>query len=373
MTLVCPLHGKELTRLGSCVSCRKRVQGIPKPAQAPDNESPAEAKGLLLKCSVPECGKYILLPVGKPSFTFTCKRHRDLAPKKKVYVNEMFCTRHAKPEPCPRCDEEAHRWVRFTEQSQRAHLINQVLGTAWTKVAEKTNVRPVPPVGDWKSIDSAYDTEKFRHEINTGLRYAKTVLGDFPGWKTFDDLKQITDVEIWQASKKYGPRMNGAIAYTIAKNQAGRFLKNQIKEQMVTVENLDGTIVMDEFGEPMKILRSLSFDHPKEISVIEETIDTRSERSDVRHNGQSFIREEEERKAWLDDIRRKIPLLEKLVSGWFGAKRAVGEALLENPEATVRDIPGVPKSTAARIRQAVLAEFRAVVDDSPIPYSAEKK
>src|SRR5690349_7646689 len=34
MTLVCPLHGKELTRLGSCVSCRKRVQGIPKPAQA---------------------------------------------------------------------------------------------------------------------------------------------------------------------------------------------------------------------------------------------------------------------------------------------------------------------------------------------------
>jgi hypothetical protein len=152
--------------------------------------------------------------------------------------------------------------------------------------------------------------------------------------------------------------MNGAIAYTIAKNQAGRFLKNQIKEQTITVENPDGTIALDDFGNPMNISRFLSFDDngteqdgkPREISIAEESIS---------------VGQEEQKKAWMDDIRSKIPVLEKLVSGWFGAKRIVGDILLSNPEATVRDFPGVPKSTAARVRQAVLAEFRAVVD-SPL-------
>lgn len=37
MILVCPIHtNKELTKLGSCVSCRKRVQGIPKPEPVPN-------------------------------------------------------------------------------------------------------------------------------------------------------------------------------------------------------------------------------------------------------------------------------------------------------------------------------------------------
>src|SRR6266576_3732407 len=161
-------------------------------------QRPAQAsKQLLLKCSVPECGKHILLPAGKPSFIFTCKQHRDLIPKKKIYVDEMFCTRHAKPLPCPRCEEETHRWMKFTEQSQRAHLMNQVLGTAWNKVAKQARVFPVPEIGDWSKIDSEYNTEAYRHEINTGLRYAKTVLSDFPNsWKGFDDLRQIVDIEV---------------------------------------------------------------------------------------------------------------------------------------------------------------------------------
>jgi hypothetical protein len=267
--------------------------------------------------------------------------------------------RHAKKHPCPRCQERIDFWIRYAIASEHAHALNNLLHGKWAKVAEKANVRPVPPVGDWKSIDSAYDTNKFRHEINTGLRYAKTVLGDFPG-KDFDDLKQITEIEVWLASQKYGLEMNGAIAYTIAKNQAGRFLKDQIKEQTVTVENTDGSVALDEFGKPMKIPRFLSFDdkgaeddgEPREASLAEESIA-------VEHDL-------EQKKAWMDDIRRKIPLLEKLVSSWFGAKRAVGEALLENPECSVRDIPGVPKSTAARVRLAVLTEFRAVVNDLPI-------
>ncbi len=118
---------------------------------------------------------------------------------------------------------------------------------------------------------------------------------------------------------------------------------------------------MDEFGKPMRIPRFLSFDdkgaeddgEPRETSVAEESIA-------VEHDV-------EQKKAWMDDIRRKLPLLEKRVGSWFGAKRAVGEALLENPECSVRDIPGVPKSTVARVRLAVLAEFRAVVNNSPVP------
>lgn len=39
--LVCPIHtSKELTKLGSCVSCRKRVQGIPRPETAPSPVQP---------------------------------------------------------------------------------------------------------------------------------------------------------------------------------------------------------------------------------------------------------------------------------------------------------------------------------------------
>jgi len=193
------------------------------------------------------------------------------------------------------------------------------------------------------------------------------LLKDFAdNWKGFDDLRQIVDIEIWRATKKYKNGMNGAIAYTIARNQAGRFLKNQIEEQTVQLENLDGTPVLDEFGKPKRIPRHVSFDdkgteedgEPRETSLVEEKIVTR-------------LSSEETRKAWVGDIRRKMPLLEKLVRSWIGAKKAVGKALLEDPESTVRDVPGVPKSTAARVRKTVLVEFRAALgkqwDKNPAP------
>lgn len=259
---------------------------------------------------------------------------------------------HAQKHPCSRCIEAEVFWMGMAKQAEFAAFLNSTLKKSWTEIAVKAKVQPVPPVGDWGVLDSGYDTEIFRKEINTGLRYSKSVLKDFPdSWKGFGDLRQIVDIEIWKATKHYKQEMNGAIAYTIAKNQAGRFLRNQINEQTVTLENLDGTPVLDEFGEPRKISRHISLDDrgfeedgaARETSLVEETIATSGE---------------EEKKAWMDDIRRKMPLLEKLVSGWFGAKRTIGEALLENPEATVRDFPGVPKSTAHRIRQAVLKEFQ---------------
>jgi len=136
--------------------------------------------------------------------------------------------------------------------------MNQVLGTAWNEVAKKAKVFPVPEIGDWSKIDSAYNTEAYRHEINTGLRYARTVLSDFPNsWKGFDDLRQIVDIEVWLRSGKYGEKMNGAIAYTIAKYQGRRFLRNQIKEQTITVENPNGSSALDESGERMRTMTDM--------------------------------------------------------------------------------------------------------------------
>jgi hypothetical protein len=55
----------------------------------------------------------------------------------------------------------------------------------------------------------------------------------------------------------------------------------------------------------------------------------------------------------LDDLR-------KLVGTWWGEKRRVGEAMLA-PGFTVRNVPGVSKSSAGRIRQLVMTEFKAFI------------
>jgi hypothetical protein len=292
-------------------------------------------------------------PPQKPVPARPRPKERVLAP-----VEQVVCMRHAKPHPCPRCVEEEVWAMKFDEQTQLAKLINETLGTTWSRVAQHVKVSPVPQVGDWSKIDEAYNTETYRKEINTGLRYARKLLKNFAdSWQGFDDLRQIVDIEIWMATTKYKDKMNGAIAYTIAKNQAQRFLKNQINEQTVTLENPDGTPVINEFGEQVKITRFMSFDdkglneegEPAETSAVENRISI--ERAEAANEDK-----------WIDLIvGENISALEALVRTWFGAKRAVGEAILKNPECTVRDIPGVPKSTAARVRKAVIVEFRAAI------------
>ena len=53
--------------------------------------------------------------------------------------------------------------------------------------------------------------------------------------------------------------------------------------------------------------------------------------------------------------------LHALVATWRGAQRKVGEALLDGA-LTVREVPGVSKSTAHRVRKVVLEAFRKVVN-----------
>jgi hypothetical protein len=162
--------------------------------------------------------------------------------------------------------------------------------------------------------------------------------------------------------------MNGAIAYTIAKNQAGRFLGRQITEQeiVVTTPLLDASgkpvrkkmvPVLDEFGNEKRVARFESFDvkgkdedgKPSQTSPIEKKIVMTALPPEVDDPA-------------LDKLTRSGPLLRRLVDSWMvgSAKRIVGEALLEDARCTVRDFPGMPKSTACRVRKVVLEAFRAL-------------
>ena len=289
-----------------------------------------------------------------------------------------YCLRHAKKRPCSGCNEtpyEETKWAESVEQFVDNELFDKWTASItpafhgkWVESAKKAKLR-VPEV---TITNSNYDPEQFRREIDMGLSYARKVLKDFPSYMTFEDLKQIAELEVWLASQHYADKMNGAIAYTIAKYQGKRFLKNQIEEQTIAVENPNGSSALDESGQPMRIQRFLSFDdkgeedgEPREISVVAEEASLKREGyTRTKQNGQSIF--VPDNKAWVSDVQRKLPVLEALVQTWHGAKRAVGEALLKDPNTAVRDIPGVPRSTAARVRQAVLIEFRKIIDSQSI-------
>ena len=166
----------------------------------------------------------------------------------------------------------------------------------------------------------------------------RVLLRGFPAsWRDASDLKQIVDIEIWKAVLHYADRMTPELAYTIAKNQAKKFLKQQRGEQSSVVTTPDGP-VLDEFGEPKRFYRFESFDEKgsNEEGELRET-------SQVEEQIVLDALPPEENPA-LDKLTRDLPLLQRLVAGWFGAKRIVGEVLLKTPDATVRDFPGVPKT-----------------------------
>jgi len=369
----CPKHRKP-----PCPHCALTAKPAVTVLDGPEEIPAANPEVSALMPNVPVTEPEIPNVIPEPSTAAPIPKQSFLTPRH--WIPDMpgpYCLRHGKKRPCPGCQEisyEETKWTQSVDEYVGGDLFEKWTASVtpafhgkWVKSAKKAKLR-IPEV---TITNPNYDPEQFRKEIDMGLIYTKRVLRDFPSYLTVEDLKQITELEVWVASQHYAEKMNGAIAYTIAKYQGKRFLKNQIEEQTIAVENPDGSVALDEFGKPMKIPRFLSFDDkgieedgsPRETSLAEESIVLKA-RPDARHNGQALI-QIEEKKAWVDDIRSKIPVLEKLVSGWFGTKRIVGDILLKNPEATVRDFPGVPKSTAARVRQAVLAEFRAVVD-SPL-------
>src|ERR1700730_8219257 len=108
-------------------------------------------------------------------------------------------------------------------------------------------------------VAQGYDVDKYRKEINLGLKHARVLLrGYATSWRDSQDLKQTVDIEIWKSILRYKDRMTPELAYTIARNHGGRFLKRQRKEQTTAVTTPDGP-VLDEFGKPKRIPRFESF------------------------------------------------------------------------------------------------------------------
>ena len=243
---------------------------------------------------------------------------------------------------------------------------------------EEPAVAPDVASQDGSAVQGTYDLDRFRKEINLGLKYARVLLRGYPAsWRDSNDLKQEVDIAIWKAVVHYKSEMNGAIAYTIAKNQDNKFLGRQVKEQKVAVTTpmLDEagksvgktTIpVLDEFGQQKRVWRQESFDVGKD-----------AKNQDGEPRGMSYIEE----KIAMDDLPpiitpppdkltedrekhiRNLPRLRALVDGWYGSKRIVGETLLKYPDATVREFPGVSKSNAGRVLKVVKAEFRTLLQE----------
>jgi DNA-directed RNA polymerase specialized sigma24 family protein len=266
-----------------------------------------------------------------------------------IPADVVYCLRHAKRHPCLVCVQDE---LRAREYSERKELLRRFNASSAPDVAAPATPLPATHVAARRAVAQSYSVDKYRNEINLALKHTRVLLRGFAtSWRDASDLKQIVDIEIWKAVLHYEDRMTPELAYTIAKNQAKKFLKQQRGEQSSVVTTPDGP-VLDEFGEPKRVNRFESLDdkgsnedcEPRETSRVEEQIVLAALPPEVN--------------PALDKLTRDLPLLQRLVAGWFGAKRIVGEVLLKTPDATVRDFPGVPKTTASRVRKVVLAEFR---------------
>jgi len=189
-------------------------------------------------------------------------------------------------------------------------------------------------------VDPNYNPDVYHAEISKAMKQANKSLTGEEGRKDFRDLRQIVDIEIWKTAKKYGEEMNEQLAFTVAKNQAGKYLAARIEEQTIESTSAEGTVIhiprfqsmddkpLDEEGNEMTTAA--------EIAVI-----------DSPTQGTDFT-------------PVQIEQLQVLVAGWRGEKKLVGLAMLR-PNSNVRNVPGVSKSSAARVRQVVLKEFKSFI------------
>jgi hypothetical protein len=214
----------------------------------------------------------------------------------------------------------------------------------------------------------------FNDEIKSGIRHACASRGFPPSRDRC--LRQDIDFIIWKSILKYKGRMNGKLAFTIAKFETSNFLNKQRSEQtrpvttMVPVLDESGEPVLNRNGEP-KQKRVPMLDEFGKKRVYNQSFDDRG----VDEEGVNKTSRAEREVAMgalrpevadpnLDKLARGLPLLQALVSAWMpgSAKRLVGENLLKYPDATVREFPGVSKSNAGRVLKVVKEEFRKILE-----------
>lgn len=218
-------------------------------------------------------------------------------------------------------------------------------------------------------IDPDYDPDVYRTEIDKAMTRARKALTGSTmkkprfeklkkddddrkplteGDRHHQDLMQIIDIELWKASKKYGDDMSAALAYTIVDNQVGKYLTNRIKDQTVESTDPEGNVIRIPRFESMDDKPLDEDGKVAESSAVEVAlVEAQDAELEVEMNAEAIAADKAEK-------------LQTLVAGWHGQKRLVAEAMLR-PGFNVRNVPGVPKSTVARVRQAVLREFKSFI------------
>ena len=191
----------------------------------------------------------------------------------------------------------------------------------------------------WKR-DLNYDRETYREQINLAVSKTKAT---FILKNELDDLVQIIDFEIWKSVRFYGDKMNQALAYAIAENQARKCLGNLLKQPQF--ESLDErTEANGEVSElsPVEVKENIQ-------SNPSLAPDSLVMGSDVDRN-----------QASIETVENKRPQLEAYVRGLRGDAGKVGAAILKDPQASIRDIErttGIPKSTVDRVRRVLFGKF----------------
>lgn len=186
----------------------------------------------------------------------------------------------------------------------------------------------------WDPNDS---TAKYRNEINKVIRRFQNTVKHFKRHE--NDIRQAVDLALWQASKLYEDDMNEGLAYTIARNTAASYIKNLVRRP-------NGVINI-----------------PKEVIFTEQPLEQ------VNEHDEEFIpaevenayatSQEEMRKATYEaqKLERRKKTLRTLKNKWSGSKRKVAEAMLAGK--SMADVPGVPRSSAFKIKAAITAEVEA--------------
>jgi hypothetical protein len=216
----------------------------------------------------------------------------------------------------------------------------------------------------------------FPEEITKAIRRAYASRGFVCTRRDRDLITQHINIAIWKAILSY-KKMNGALAYVIALNQANTFIDKEWKDQTMPV--MTSVLALDESGKP--ILKRNGEPKRKRVPALDEfgkatrawpdSFDDKG----VDKDGVNRMSRAERQVVMsapppemddprLDTLYLCLPALRRMVSGWHGAKRIVGEVLLTTPDASVREFPGVPKSTASVVLKVVKAEFRALLKEN---------
>jgi len=199
--------------------------------------------------------------------------------------------------------------------------------------------------------------QPFETEIRKAMSAARDQFRDQLRQDEFKDLRQIIVAEIFKAMNKYGERINEKLAYRIARNQVNRYLIERRKKGLTMV--------------PTGVTPSVSGFTPAKGEDGEE-LDYSIQEAEIAQKqaeGQRFVDDLDvlgipksplgnTRDSQADWLELNIDQLRALVKTWHGTKRRIGEILLNSPDTAVREFPGIPKTTAAKVRAVVLTEFK---------------